>query len=190
MARKPELQSTAGTEDVVALFTRFVLAPETEAARCRERLLEEHAAPLLRKIVARKMRVDPTRIGGHEGPREEKARDLFVQAAVALCGQLDRWRGEPGLAPAPAKFLDYVAVVAFNACKGVQRGTDPQSQVVYLLTRVPGLALWNDAEHLLVGGYSAWREEGRSRAASSVVDEMQRDPEGFALAGLKSQAVE
>src|SRR5438270_8546461 len=113
--RDPDSQ--AKNRDAGALFIRFLEAgAASEAARFRERLIETHMMPLVRTIVARKLWVDPLRVTGRQGPEEERAQELYAHSAVALCRQLDRWREEPEQAPGPEKFLDYVAVVAFNAC--------------------------------------------------------------------------
>jgi hypothetical protein len=176
------------TKDAGVLFACFLVAgTASEVTLYRERLIETHVMPLIRMIVARKLRVDPLRLTGRQGPDEERAQDMYVQSAVALCRQLDRWRAEPAQAPHPEKFLDYVAVVAFNACKGVHRGTDPQAQVTYLLTHVTGFALWHTPNHVPVGGYREWQEAGLRETSASVRDDLLRDPEGFALAGLQAR---
>src|SRR5262245_29564062 len=66
------------TEEAGVLFARFLDAgTATEAERCRERLIETHLLPLIRKIVARKLRVDPMRFTGRQGAEEERAQDLY-----------------------------------------------------------------------------------------------------------------
>jgi hypothetical protein len=170
---------------MAALLAAF-LNPETAAGRvesCRARLITEFAEPLIRIIVRRKMHADLKPAAVHVTDRDEHAHDAYGEAIVATCRALESWR--IGKAQAPGSFLDYVAIIAYRACG---RALDVSRSVEYLLTHQPGFALWPGADHLWVGGYREWQEEGRAPASASALDHLGRDPEGFAREGLRRRS--
>jgi len=174
-----------------SLLRQFLTATgEAEADSYRKSLIAEYAEPLIREIVSAKMRAAIGRSDRREGVREEAAENVYCDAIVALGRQMDRWRRGMAEAPTADKFCDYVAVVAYNACKqraapGAPRRGDAQANVYYLLTRQPGLALWKSGEAEWLGGFAQWRDEKRARAGQRRLQEIQTDPEACVLAGLR-----
>ncbi|HLK57165.1 MAG TPA: hypothetical protein VKU00_11400 [Chthonomonadaceae bacterium] len=177
------------------LLQRYLASGPAEVERARNQLLQECILPLVRTILWRKLGADIADQGGAQGPREEWAQEVYGKILIALLRQLGRWRSGEAPPPPPDKFWSYVASAAYNACKNAYARTplpkgasyDASFQIYYLLTRQEGFALWQTAAGLLCGGYSAWKQAGLAEASEALRDDLQRDPEGFALAGLQKR---
>lgn len=182
-----------GNSDAGLLLQRFLDASEdAERKRHRDSLIADHAAPLLRKILGSRMRTAIGGTGGAQGEQEEAADELYCEALIALGLQLDRWQRDLAAPPPPDRFLDYVAVIAYNAWKQWIRRSRPQSthaqsQMHYLLTRQPSFALWKNAQGESLGGFREWSEQSKKQASPEREQEMLGNAEEFVCRGLKQR---
>src|ERR1035438_3845738 len=110
-----------------------------------EALVFEHAFPVIRKTVRRRLMSSP------EQDREDVAGDVILD----LISRLKRLK-RVGDAPIE-RFTAYVAVAAHNRCDRYLRQRYPQrhrlkNRLRYLLSKMPGFALWEDWERGWVCG--------------------------------------
>jgi DNA-directed RNA polymerase specialized sigma24 family protein len=149
-------------------------ADEAEAERRLATLLEEHAAPLIRKIVARKL-------GAHGGPAAPyDLEDIVADALLALVSRLQSLRQAATSDPIES-FGDYTAVVAYNAFAYHLRRLDPgrsrlKNRLRYVLTREPRLGLWATPDGP-VCGLAGWRPGSASPVATERLDGLMAEPE-------------
>jgi DNA-directed RNA polymerase specialized sigma24 family protein len=147
-----------------ASLRAFVAAADEEAAEaCLARLIEEEAAPLARRIIARKLRA----YGAfpREGSAGEDVEDITSEVLLALVPRLRALREEES-APPIDNLADYTATVAYNAFAHYLRRRHParsrlKNRLRYVLTHDRRLALWPSAEGLVCG------LAGAARAAAS-----------------------
>ncbi len=129
-----------------ALLQEFLTSPATSAAAL-EKLLFEHAEPLIRRIVWR-------RLSGWISLQDRE--DTTGDAIVELLARLESWkRGE---SKSIENFPAYTAVIAHHACDHFLRGLFPRkyrmrTRIRYLLESGSKYAIWDqDAE--TVCGYA------------------------------------
>lgn len=153
----------------------FVEATDpAEVERLLAGLLEEQAVPLIRRILARKLRAH----GGGGG--DEELEDVVGDAVLALVSRLQSLRAEPLSEPIES-FPDYTAVVAYNAFAYYLRRRHPErsrlkSRVRYVLGSDRRFGLW-PAPDGLACGLTAWRGSPPSSAAGENLDRLIAEPE-------------
>jgi RNA polymerase sigma factor (sigma-70 family) len=155
----------------------FVLAAdEAEAERRLGTLLEEQAAPLLRRIVARKL--GAYGVGRASSPQDLE--DIVADALLALVSRLQSLRLDAASNPIES-FPDYTAVVAYNAFAHYLRRLDPgrsrlKNRLRYVFTREPRLGLWPTTDGP-VCGLAGWRPGPASPVATEKFDRLVAEPE-------------
>jgi hypothetical protein len=136
----------------------FLASPDEE--RSEEQLgdlLARHAAPLVRRIVSRRL-----------GASSSDVDDVCSQVMLQLMLRLRRERLDANLAAIDA-FASYVATAAHHGCDHFVRARYPlrwrlRSRLRYVLERDPRFALWRAADGSLICGRAEWR----SRQASAM----------------------
>lgn len=150
-----------------------------QATRELESLIATRVAPLVRKIVGRKL-------SGH-GPnrtfRAEDVEDVTADAVLVLVKRLQRVREDPGAEPIE-RLDDYTAAVAYSACAHHLRQRFPErsrlkNRLRYLLDHDRRFTLWADPAAGLIGGLSWLRGTGPSAAARVRLAALERQPEGW-----------
>lgn len=167
---------TCATRTTDTLLLPFLKTPsEAEAERCLERLLQDHAEPIITGILRRRWQVSLGRPGTRETPEEQAARDAYSDAVTQLITQLRDCRTGRRREPI-GDFRGYVAVTTFRACDSRLRCRCPEreslrSRLRYLLTHSPGLACWPETSagrKTWLGGFAAWRDSGAACASPAV----------------------
>jgi RNA polymerase sigma factor (sigma-70 family) len=136
---------TRNTTDADALLAAYAAAPtDAEADAALARLFEEHAEPVVARVVRRKLRGD----GAHGGAGD--AEDLRGQVMLQLLSRLSELRADPAKRPIQ-NFSGYAAAAAYRACADYLRARYPQrhslrNKLRYFLTHQPGLDLWETPE--------------------------------------------
>lgn len=151
----------------------FLAAPDEE--RSEEQLgdiLTRHAAPLVRRIVSRRL-----------GASSNDVDDVCSQVMLQLMLRLRRGRIDDDLAAIDA-FAGYVATAAHHGCDHLIRARYPlrwrlRSRLRYVLEHDRRFALWRDAGGALTCGRTEW--QGRQPSAAP--------PPGAPLAGVGPQNV-
>ncbi len=151
----------------------FLASPDEERSEQQlGDLLARHAAPLVRRIVSRRL-----------GASGSDVEDVCSQVLLQLMLRLRRERIDANRAAIHA-FPSYVATAAHHGCDHFVRAKYPlrwrlRSRIRYVLEHDPHFALWRAADGALIGGRSAWR----SRQAFAA------PPPDDALAGLPKDNV-
>jgi hypothetical protein len=150
------------------LLIPFVqVADESEAQRLLAELITEHATPLIKAIIRRKLQSYTTRAHAQE------IEDIQSAAALQLLTRLRACQEEPERLPV-TDFRGCVIGIAQHVCYDHLRRKFPQrhalkSRLRYLLTHQAGLALWEDAEQELLCGYAAWQTRKAARAPQAEI---------------------
>jgi RNA polymerase sigma factor (sigma-70 family) len=140
----------------------FLAAPDEQ--RSEEQLgdlLSRHAAPLVRRIVARRL-----------GSSSSDADDLCSQVMLQLLLRLRRERVDENLAAIDG-FAGYVATAAHHACDHFIRAKYPsrwrlRCRVRYVLDHDRRFAIWRAPTGALTCGRAEWRSRQPSAAAPRV----------------------
>jgi DNA-directed RNA polymerase specialized sigma24 family protein len=157
----------------------FVEAPDDgQAERCLAALLDEQAAPLMRRIAARKLRA----YAGGAGHTVSMADldDIIGDALLALLSRLQSLRADPDSDPI-ASFDDYTATVTYNTFAQYLRRRHPErsrlkNRLRYVLTRDGRFGLWQTPEGL-VCGLASESPRPASAAATETMDRMAAEPQ-------------
>lgn len=148
---------TDNPADADALLAAYASAPsEAEADGALARLFEEHAGPIIARVVRRKLRGD-----GARGPAGD-AEDLRGQVTLQLLSRLAEFRADPAARPIQ-NFNGYAAAAAYRACADHLRARYPQrhslrNKLRYFLTHQAGFDLWETAEGEWLCGRRGWRD--------------------------------
>ena len=139
-------------------------------------LITAHAEPVIKGIIRYKLHLDSQRAGGRD-----EAEDIYQEALLQLLAQLQRLRTRPDEHPI-ADLRGMAAVIAHRNCSRWMRRQFPERHALknrlhYLLTRLRGLALWQDDDGKLVAGFAAWQGEKKKAVAASQLGRLS-DVEG------------
>jgi len=174
------------TSDKALLQAYLSATDDAETERLLERLLVEHAAPLVRAVVNAKLhRTDEGRAG-----ESEEAEDLHSEVLTQLLKRLRRLRADPH-ERAIDDFRGYVAVIAYHVYYAYLRRKYPErrrlkNRIRYLLDNSEELAVWQGDEQAWLCGFASWREGAQAVAPVELLDEICAAPESLADAGLSS----
>jgi len=135
-------------------------------------LLARHAAPLVRRVVARRL-----------GLSSSDAEDVCSQVIVHLMVRLRRERADANVATIDA-FAGYVATAAHHGCDHFVRAKYPlrwqlRNRIRYVLEHDARFALWKRAEGRWICGLADWRLRPPSATP----------PAGAELAGIPESKV-
>jgi hypothetical protein len=138
-----------------SLLFRFMSEEDSIARECLERLLTEHAEPVIRRVVRKK------------GYTHEDEEDIRGHAVLQVIERLRDLRTSPAASPIE-DFCSYVAVIASNACNRLLRMRYPvrwslKNRVRYLLRHRPDFFLREDPQEGWVCGLTTWNENPSSR---------------------------
>ena len=160
--------------------------PESEDNLAR--LIEGHAAPIIKGIIGSKLRA-----GAGENPSWQEAADLYGDVVVQLLARLRAFISDPD-EHFIGDFRGYVAVTAYNACHLHLRKKYParwrlKNRLRYTLSRAEEFALWEGEGGDWLCGLSAWR--GRKKSSAGAAQRLRRladDPGALQKAGPAADA--
>jgi hypothetical protein len=163
------------------VLRRFVDATdEAEVERELNVLIEQHALPLARVIVARKLRTyGEDKLGR---PDVQDRDDVIADAMLTLVERLQAARSDADRPPIE-NFLGYSAAVIHSACahhirRGYPERARLKNRLRYVFSTNRRLALWTTDDDDLVCGLAEWRgrsaDLGAERALRGSVDRIGR----------------
>ena len=143
------------------------LLPGPDGGRADEllsRLIDEHAAPVIKGVIRYKLHLNST------PTQRAEADDLYQESLLQLLARLRQFRAQPDGHPI-ADLRGMAAVIAHRTCSGWMRRQFPERHALknrlhYLLTRQKGLALWQGEDGKTLAGFAAW--QGRKKAAPAA----------------------
>ncbi|MGB7926439.1 MAG: hypothetical protein WCF57_24590 [Pyrinomonadaceae bacterium] len=130
-------------------------------------LITVHAGPVIKGIIRYKLHLN-----SYQSDGRAEADDIYQEALAQLLAELGRLRKKPDKHPI-TDVRGMAAVIAHRTCARWMRRQFPErhafkNRVQYLLTRQPGLALWQDEDRKLVAGFSVWQGQKRAVAAARL----------------------
>jgi hypothetical protein len=151
-------------------------ASDDEAEQRLESLLEERIAPLVRIIVARKLKA----FGPRKASAAEDVEDVTGDALLVLLKRLRAVRAAPG-ANAIVSLDDYTAAAAFSACAHHLRRRYPErsrlkNRMRYVVARDKRFAVWAGQAGVLYCGLAEWRGLPHDAAASGRLTDLEQMP--------------
>ncbi|MBV8899435.1 MAG: hypothetical protein JOY92_04905 [Verrucomicrobia bacterium] len=158
-ATAEEVKNLAMECSIDPALVPFCNAPTSaQADQILERLIEEHAGPLIRKVLNAKFARFPS-----STDTKWDYEDVYSSARSGLIRRLLRLRSEPG-AGGLANFAAYVAKTAYDAWNDYTYARHPRLTKVrhrlqYLLqnrTSQKGFAIWEGSDGQLWCGFAAW----------------------------------
>jgi DNA-directed RNA polymerase specialized sigma24 family protein len=176
-----------------SLLHPFLLATDqTESDRHLERLIHEHAEPIIKGILRRRTYVHPSRTENvRQSQDEQDAEDVRGEVVVQLLTRLHRLKSNPGN-EGISNLRAYVAVTTYRACDKHLRQRYPQrwrlkSRLRYLLTHQPGFALWQADDGEWWGGFDVWRERQKTSVQSGRLQQLRDHPQTFVQDALRGE---
>ena len=150
-----------------ALLLPFLQArDQSTAERLLTQLIQEHADPIIAKILKSKLRVS---LDGAQGNQENQdALEIASELRTALIGDLRAVQQHPDQRSITS-FRDYVAVKTYSACADYFRQRNPRRRRLkdllrHQLNQNPQFALWKANNNHWYAGLSRW--SGTARAAT------------------------
>lgn len=146
------MHGSGPTDDAVAAYLAAQGSDEIEELG---RLLELRAAPMVRKVVFRRI----------SQPRPD-AEDVCADAILDLMVRLQRYKQEESAEPI-RDFLKYAAAAAHHACDRYWRRKNPafwhlRNRVRYLIEQDSKLAVWRNSEDVALCGLAIWQSRERA----------------------------
>jgi DNA-directed RNA polymerase specialized sigma24 family protein len=151
-----------------------------------QEVIEEHADPLIRKIIGAKVHVSSSEHHNHFD--SDAVEDLCQEAIVSLMAYLRTSWQDPA-DHCIKSFDEYVATVTFNVFKKYLRRKYPQRQklkrqLYYLLThRGDQLSLWKES-YERIAGLPGWQNVRPAQRHSNALDELNADEWNLAKSRL------
>jgi hypothetical protein len=165
---------------------------EAVSQRAVERLVHEHAEPVIQGVIRRKMGVAlRSRLSGRQSQDEQWAEDVRGEVIVQLLTRLRDLKSRPN-GEVISSWRGYVAVTAYRACDKHLRQKYPQrwslkNRLRYLLTHQPGLALWASGEGDWCCGFAVWRDQQKTAVRTGRLQQLCDNPQSLARTALPQE---
>jgi hypothetical protein len=181
-------EQVATRESDVALRPFLLARDEAEAECLLARLLSDHAEPITKGIIRRKLSISR---GGNSYTGSEDTEDIYSEVLVQLLARLQRARANPD-GNAIIDFRGYVAVIAYNACHQHLRQKYPQrwrlkNRLRYLLTHQQGFALWESTGEEWLCGLALWQNRTKEGEHPKPLEALRDNPLALEQAGLSAK---
>jgi DNA-directed RNA polymerase specialized sigma24 family protein len=144
---------------------------EAESQSLMARLINEYADPLIKEIIAFKMR--PSFDGANDAQESE---DVYNNVLMSLLKRLRLAKQQPEN-QVINNFRGYVATVTYNACANLLREKYPQRHILknrlrYFLTHEAGFALWESQPREWLCGFEGWQTAGRPAVGAASLQSL------------------
>jgi RNA polymerase sigma factor (sigma-70 family) len=183
------MQVTA-SQELDTLLRAFLQEPiEAESNHLLEKLLCEHAQPLVKQIIWAKLRLYPRRADDHRELQDSE--DISHEVTLQLLKRLREFKANRAVEEF-SDFRGYVAVIAYNACYRYLRQKYPEryrlkSKLRYILTHQKGFALWESDHQEWLCGLSVWRHQKKSFTIKEPLRQLRDSPQVMELARLSQK---
>src|SRR6185436_5362566 len=147
---------------------------ETDTQRLLERLVVDHAEPIIKNIISHKMHVSR---GYARGDRvAEDAEEMHGEIIVQLLSRLSRLKERPD-GKNVTNFRGYVAAITYSAWHDHLRRKYPQRHLLknrlrYLLSHRTSFAVWESEDKDWLCGLAAWSHQRSSLAGTRRLQEL------------------
>lgn len=156
---------------------------EAESESLLTTLLVEHADPLIRKIIGRKL---------NDRFRHQESEDVHGEVVTQLLERLRLCKAASDNVGIQ-DFRNYVAVTAYNACHEYLRNKYPErrrlkNRLRYLLTHHAAFGLWQTETGNWLGGFGSWITSRMEVASVSKLRQLNDQPEIFASSPVSGES--
>jgi DNA-directed RNA polymerase specialized sigma24 family protein len=161
--------TAADAPQIDPLLQRFVDSQSpAEIESLLERLIRDHAEPLIRKTIRRRSWLSHS--SSSLASPERNAEDICNDACLHVLRSLRHLKAQPEERPI-RNFHAYVRTIAYQACDQQLREMRPlrwrlKNQVRYLLSHHPEFALWETEESEWIAGEKSWSKKPGLKDAS------------------------
>jgi RNA polymerase sigma factor (sigma-70 family) len=136
-------------------------ASAEQADELISQLISVHAEPVIKGIIRYKLH-----FSSHQAAQQSEADDIYQEVLLQLLAELQQLRRQPDEHPI-ADVRGMAAVIAHRTCSRWMRRQFPErhalkNRLQYLLTRQPGLGLWQNEDRKLVAGFAVWQEQKKA----------------------------
>jgi hypothetical protein len=172
------------------LLTFIEATDEQQADSCLASLIDEHAVPITREVLASSLRFHLY----HSGAASQDANDLFNDIIANLISRLRYIRSNQSQGVI-ADFRGYIAATAYNACNLYLRQKDPRrsqlkNSLRYLVSHDEAFALWTTETSGLTCGLAQWHDKAPSMPQRAF-EKIRQDPfEWTQTSGLASIGID
>lgn len=158
---------------------------ESERQQCLDELVLLHAAPVVRKVLRKRLGFHVSQQGTNRNNQE--AEDVYQETLTKTLQVLHDLR----TLSRPTEITDfrqYVSRIAINACNDFLRSRSPakyrfKHNVRDIFTRHQDFAAWK-VDDEIVGGFAVWRGVARLPASERQVREFENDLDAFLSASF------
>jgi DNA-directed RNA polymerase specialized sigma24 family protein len=174
------------SSEIDALLRPFLYATdEAESQHLLAALVTDHAEPIIRGIVNRKLHVHLNSTG--HTPQNHDAEEIYGEALLQLIRRL-RFLRVNVANKMINNFHSYVSVIAHTACYTYLRQKYPQrhrlkNRLRYILTHQTGFALWRSNENDWICGFVGSRDQKIAVSPKRRLHDLRLDPRAFEQAG-------
>ncbi len=157
-------------------------ASDAQTDEFLSQLITTHAEPVIKRVIRYKLHLNP-----NDATQRAEADDLYQEAVVHLLTGLQKLRKQPDRHPI-SDVRGFAAIIAHRTCSRWMRRQFPErhalkSRLHYLLTRLRGLALWQDENGNLLAGFAVW-QAGRPPATTGLLKQLADEDEMMAQVHL------
>ncbi|HEV2884891.1 MAG TPA: hypothetical protein VGW36_08535, partial [Pyrinomonadaceae bacterium] len=143
-----------------ALLLPFLQAEERAADNVLSNLIQEHADPIISKILKTKLRVSLNSTDGDQ--MNQDALEMASDVRATLIADLHAVQQHPEQ-KAITSFRDYVAIKTYSACADYFRERNPRrwrlkNLLRYQLKHNPRFALWKSDNNYWQAGFAEWQD--------------------------------
>jgi len=162
-----------------SILARFLTAKsESISDELLRAIINEHADPIIKKILRSKLRVS---LNGRGTQQNQDALELAGDLRASIIATLRALRQNPNQT-AIANFSDYVAIKTYSACADYFREKHPQrfrlkSLLRRRLRQNPRFALWQAEDKRWYAGFSGRPETGTQAEQSDAYDSASHPPD-------------
>jgi hypothetical protein len=142
-------------------------------------IIEEHAEPIIKKILRSKLRVS---LNEHGSQQNQDALEIAGDLRATIVSTLRALRQNPNQT-AIVSFSDFVAIKTYSACADYFREKHPQrwrlkSLLRRRLSKNPRFALWQAEDKRWYASFSGRQETGAQAEQSDAYDSASHPPDG------------
>ena len=171
-----QLPTTTCTDEL--LLPWLQASDRTQAQDFLARLISEYAVPTINEIVTYRLKTSFKLQADNR--HSQDAEDVSHEVILQLLAKLKHFKESSGEPPIN-NFRSYVAMVAHHACSMYWRQQHTQrtrlkDQLRYVLLNQPGFALWEAGNKVWLGGFAAWRAQGKTAIPQRRLQALQADP--------------
>jgi hypothetical protein len=187
------MEQREARQQIDQILLPFVQAKdEAVSQQLLERLVVDHAEPVIRNIVRHKLRVSAgSSSDSRSGEDAEEMRSEVMLQLLSRLGELKENPNEKYI----NNFQGYVAAITYSAWHEHLRRKHPErhqlkNKLRYLLSHRDTFAVWEGDDRQLLCGLSGWVNQKKTPSATRRIKELTAEPEASERTGLSADDIQ